>query len=316
MYKGKKVIIVGAGICGLVTATKLQDYGFEVTVVDKGRGLGGRMATRRIHSAVCDHGAQFFTLEDERFIMLTQRYLDDYQLRVWHHNKEGKKLFYGSLGMTTLAKNLAKNLNVDLSTKIDDVSLQDDEWHLKTDKGKCLKADALVLTSPVPQSLALLSELPLAEQSLHLLKQISYDPCLALMATLKVPSRISEPGYWKSEDNDIAWIADNQRKGISPLPSITIHMSPDFSRKHWDDDRQQCAELILKKAAHLIDAEVDEVQMHGWLYSKAANFLECGYVDGGTALPLFFAGDAFRGTRVEDAAISGFMVADALRKYF
>ena len=60
-------IVVGAGISGLLAARELSDAGWRVTVLDKGRGVGGRMATRRTGGARFDHGAQFFTVRDERF---------------------------------------------------------------------------------------------------------------------------------------------------------------------------------------------------------------------------------------------------------
>ena len=45
------VVIVGAGICGLLAANTLSAGGYRVIVLDKGRGLGGRLATRRIDEA-------------------------------------------------------------------------------------------------------------------------------------------------------------------------------------------------------------------------------------------------------------------------
>ena len=54
------VAVVGAGMAGLSAARALVDAGRSVVVFDKGRGIGGRMATRRLGAAVFDHGAQYF----------------------------------------------------------------------------------------------------------------------------------------------------------------------------------------------------------------------------------------------------------------
>jgi len=62
-----KVVIVGAGISGLVAARELAAHDVDVTVVDKGRSVGGRLATRRIGDARLDHGAQFFTVRTPAF---------------------------------------------------------------------------------------------------------------------------------------------------------------------------------------------------------------------------------------------------------
>ncbi|MFM7290648.1 MAG: FAD-dependent oxidoreductase, partial [Planctomycetia bacterium] len=61
------VVVVGAGIAGLAAATELVAGGRRVVVLEKSRGVGGRMASRRVGEAVCDHGAQFFTVRGEAF---------------------------------------------------------------------------------------------------------------------------------------------------------------------------------------------------------------------------------------------------------
>ena len=62
-----KCVVVGAGLSGLVAAQTLQQDGHEVLVLDKGRSVGGRLATRRIGNATFDHGAQFFTVRNNAF---------------------------------------------------------------------------------------------------------------------------------------------------------------------------------------------------------------------------------------------------------
>jgi predicted NAD/FAD-dependent oxidoreductase len=51
------ILIVGAGLAGLLAATDLQASGFHPLVVDKGRGVGGRLASRRIGPATLDSSA-------------------------------------------------------------------------------------------------------------------------------------------------------------------------------------------------------------------------------------------------------------------
>ena len=59
-----RVAIIGAGLAGATLAYELNEAeGFEVTIFEKSRGVGGRMSTRYGDSHEYDHGAQFFTLE-------------------------------------------------------------------------------------------------------------------------------------------------------------------------------------------------------------------------------------------------------------
>ena len=67
------VVVIGAGIAGLIAAGELKRAGLHVLVLDKGRGVGGRIATRRIGGATFDHGAQFITQRNPRFAAVLEK---------------------------------------------------------------------------------------------------------------------------------------------------------------------------------------------------------------------------------------------------
>ena len=62
----KRIAVIGAGLAGLVVARELAKEA-EVTVFEKSRGVGGRMATRYVDGFEFDHGAQFFTARSRGF---------------------------------------------------------------------------------------------------------------------------------------------------------------------------------------------------------------------------------------------------------
>ena len=61
-----RIAIIGAGLSGLTAAQFLKDFA-DITIFDKSRGTGGRMATRRAAPYSFDHGTQFFTAKSEAF---------------------------------------------------------------------------------------------------------------------------------------------------------------------------------------------------------------------------------------------------------
>ena len=72
-------LVIGGGISGLIAAQVLQRHRIKVTVLDKGRGIGGRLATRRVNvpeygQGIFDYGAQHFQVTDIKF----QKLLDDW----------------------------------------------------------------------------------------------------------------------------------------------------------------------------------------------------------------------------------------------
>jgi len=172
----------------------------------------------------------------------------------------------------------------------------------------------MILTPPMPQSLALLDEggIVLAPEMRARLAAIEYERCLAVMAVLDGPSRIPPPGGLAPGDGPIAWLADNQLKGISAEPAVTIHATHAFSLEHWDHDRQESGRALLDAAAPWLGAEIRKFQVHGWRYSKPMRVDEELCVLVSQSPPLMLAGDAFAGPRVEGAALSGWAAAEAI----
>jgi hypothetical protein len=312
------ILIVGAGLAGLTAASELQQNGHNVIVLDKGRGVGGRLASWRIGPATFDHGAQFMTGRDPRFIATLAEWHRVGVLEEWYRSPaqetEGHPRYRGKPEMTAVAKHLARSLNVLLEKRI--VMLRPDSagWAAVLENGETFSAGAVLLTPPVPQSLALLDAglVELSPEHRAQLKSIEYDPCLAVMVVLGGPSKIPPPGGLALAEGPIAWIADNQLKGASATPAVTIHATPAFSREHWDRDRQESAQELLRATEPWLGAEVTEVQVHGWRYSKPVSTAENPCFVLSQSPPLVLAGDAFGGPRLEGAAISGWAAADAL----
>ena len=68
----RHIAVVGAGIAGIACARTLMQAGHQVTVFEKSRGAGGRMATRRTEFGSFDHGTQYFTVRDPRFVKVLE----------------------------------------------------------------------------------------------------------------------------------------------------------------------------------------------------------------------------------------------------
>lgn len=320
MTNKNSCLIIGAGIAGLLAATHLKENGFEVTVVDKGRGVGGRMSSRRLNPGRADHGAQFFTVRSPIFQDYVNKWLDQEIVIEWTRgfgSGDGHPRYRGAPAMTAIAKHLAQNLTVYKNTRLAKITWLDDHWVAQAAEGPTLSAAALLLTAPIPQSLTLLDAggVDLPNQALVALKRIEYDPCFAVMARLTQPSTIPTPGAVQVKSEPIAWIADNQQKGISDQPTVTIHAGPHFTRQHLNEDRSKVGQLLLEAAAaqNWLDlSAVDTVQVHRWMYAQPAILHPERTLFVNSPGPLAFAGDAFLESRVEGAALSGLAAAEKL----
>ena len=312
-----RVHVIGAGISGLLAAHVLQERGVSVRVSDKGRGVGGRMATRRVGEACFDHGAQFFTINEAAFGARAERWIDDGVITRWcdgfvddsgSRRTGGRVAWRGARGMTGAPKALAADLDVRTAERVLHVERDGDAHVLAFEDGSRARARAVLVTAPVPQALAMLragGTAPAAAQA-DRLDAIAYDPCLALLVRLGGPSRIPPPGGVRLETGPIAWMADNHRKGISgEAGAVTIHASAAWSAAHFEDAEESIATLLLEAARPWLGVPAQQWQLQRWRYSLPRSRLTRPFAVVHDAPPLLLAGDAFGGGAVEGAALSG-----------
>lgn len=314
------VLIIGAGMAGLTAAAELKRAGRSVRVLDKGRGVGGRLASRRIGEASFDHGAQFITTRDARFVSTVEGWRETGVVEEWcrgfTEHADGHPRWRGKLSMNSVAKHLSHPLEVGLEKQVVSLHCLQNRWRANTNTGEFYSASAVVLTPPVPQSLALMEAGGfLLPPEMHTrLAAIDYERCLAVMAVLDGPSLLPLPGGLAPAAGPIAWIADNQMKGISSVPAVTIHATHAFSLEHWDEDRKASGRLLLSAAAEWLGASIKTFQVHGWRYSKPMRVHEQACVVVSQSPTLVLAGDAFAGPKVEGAALSGWAAAEAVSR--
>ena len=301
--------ILGAGIAGLSCARRLEALGLTVQVVDKSRGVGGRMATRRIGDATFDHGAQFFTVRSDAFRDVVDQATAAGSVKVWCNGfdepADGYPRFCGTQGMTSLAKWLAGELTGEVRLGETVVDLHE------------LPSRSYVLTAPVPQSLAVLSFsrlLPPPPLAIEM-AQIAYKPTIAVLITLAEPAT-GMPGHGGiqfADDPDLAFISDNSAKGISQTPALTIHLSNERSGAMWDATDENVVAAALDLASQHMDAPaVAATQVQRWRYAGPVEVHPDPAVVWGTEPVVALAGEAFAGPKVEGAFLSGLAAADAI----
>ena len=320
-------IVIGAGISGLLAADELHRAGWEVTVLDKARGVGGRMTTRRVGGATFDHGAQFFTARGDRFSGLVDGWLGSGAAVEWARgfadaegkpNRDGHPRYRGAEGMISIPEYIAGGLDVRTSERVVRVDTAGDNWEVFCESGFRTQGSALVLALPVPNALefAESGDYRLPDEARSRLGAVSYDPCLALMVVLDAPPPVPEPGGMQVKGEPIDFIGDNQRKGISEVPAMTIHAGPEWSRAHFGDDEALITEQLVSMAGERLGTDlapaVLDSSLARWRYSWVTNSHPDPFLVASETPPLLFCGDAFGQPKVEGASLSGLSAADYL----
>ena len=312
-------LVIGGGISGLIIATILQRNGIKTTVLDKGRGIGGRLATRRIKEGVFDYGAQYFSVSKPQFQEWVDEWIEAGIVTQWCQKfvseDNAKPRYRGIVSNRNIAKYLAKDLDVHTSTKVTKLKYHNSQWLVNTETGDRFSGESLVMTPPVPQTLTLLdnSQITIPSTIKTALERITYDKCIAVLALLSQSSTIPSPGGIQLDNEPLVWIADNYQKGISPDYAVTLHATPQFSETHYLSDDETIAKLLFDAASDWLNDSVIEYQVHRWRYSLVRTFYHQPYC-ALSELPLVIVGDAFVAPKIEGAVLSAIAASDYLLK--
>lgn len=321
-------LVIGGGISGLIAATILQSNGFSVTVLDKGRGIGGRLATRRIRSAtggegIFDYGVQYFQVQTRR----VQSWIDTWIqqglvetgaprfLGVDHLAQNLFPYYRGTCSNRSIAQSLAESLTVHANTRITRLQWHDPDWLVYAENNTCFQGNVIVLTPPLPQTLGLLniSGIVISEQARQDLERVTYSQCIAVLALLATHSHVPVPGDVGLEGQPLSWLGCNTQKGISPNGhAVTLLASSEFSEAHWEVDNSIVANQLIAAAQPWIGSLVIDYNVHRWRYRQPLNPYRKTFLALSTPGPVVLAGDAFGLGGVEGAILSGLEAADYL----
>lgn len=313
------VVVVGAGMAGTTAARVVRDAGLRVVIVDKGRAVGGRMATRRIGNARFDHGAQHFSVRTAPFRAVVDELAAAGVAREWFRSQSITRpersvevRHAGTDGMRGIVAHLASGLDVRTSVTVE--RLHAVGRRVEVGAGDLqITARAVVLTPPVPQLADLLAASgiePPADLT-RMIQAVEYDACLAVMAVLDGPSGLRE-GHSAGGGGSVVWIADNQHKGISSEPAVTIHGSPAFSAAHVDEEPHVWVPRLVAEAQPHLSSVVVSAAGHRWRFAQPKSVVDQGCAVIAGAVPIVLAGEVFSGARIEGAFSSGVAAGGAV----
>jgi predicted NAD/FAD-dependent oxidoreductase len=305
---GNNIAIVGAGMAGMAAARVLAAAGYGVTVYDKGRRPGGRLAVRRADGFTFNYGCQFASARDAGFLELLGR-----NGAAWP--AAGDARFAGVPDMATLAP--VDGLSVEVNTHVSGLERSGDTWALRLRDAAVTppsyfgpegvadkKFDAVILAVPAPQARGLLETC--GHEFAAALEPVRFAPCWALM--LGFEGAVDGPEVLRDQEGAVSWVArENSRPGAAPAPvAYTVHAAADWSEAHLEDDPVEVATALIAAFARIsgINALPVYAKTHRWRYALAARPLGEAFLWDG-ARRLGVCGDWCLAGRLEAAYLSG-----------
>lgn len=331
--------VIGAGISGLVCAQRLRQAGYSVVVVEKSRGVGGRVATRRLQGTCADHGACYLQPKGELFSKFVDLLQSRQILKVWtdvvdefwvskgiSQSTNRSPRYTAPAGMSAIAKFLTPGLDIILNQRVININLTpENTWLLTLETNEQLTAKAIVVAIPAPQAEDLLAPLGkslLGAEFLASLHSAKFNPCISVMAGYS-PDLQPLPN-WKAltfhDHADLAWIGFDSSKRIqAEQPHFVVQSSASLAQQHLEtQDLQSVGNYILQKAAENLAIpwlkNPQWMQVHRWRYAFPRTPLDVTCLSAKTPLHLVSCGDWCGGNLVEGAMVSGLAAAVEIDK--
>ncbi|MEO1191360.1 MAG: FAD-dependent oxidoreductase [Pseudomonadota bacterium] len=305
-----RTLVIGAGMAGLACARELHRAGHEVLVLDKGRGIGGRLATRRSADGFqFDHGAQYVTAQGARFRGLLALLREEGAAAFWDDGS-GRDHLVGVPGMSALGKVLGRGLAVHQKVRVTAIEALADGWRLVAD-GVAYEGRRVVVTAPAPQAAALLGPDSAITRALA---PVRMAPCLTLMARFESdqpPPFISR----RDPEDPLSWIAYDSAKPQRPGPGCWVAQAgPDWSSQHLEEGMEETARALLALLCDRLGtdpATAVHAAAHRWRYANVVAPLGQPFLRDETG-SLYTGGDWCLGARVEAAWTSGTAIAQSI----
>lgn len=339
--------IIGAGISGLTAGKILSQQGHEVTVLEKSRGFGGRMATRYAGDNLeikLDHGLSYFSANSSEFQKFTTELLEKNLIKRWGDsfamydgmqiyekdpNPQNSATFTAVDGMNSIGKYLSRWVDVRTETNVGGLTYigsnrrKKRPWMINLTNGSTFEADAVIIATPAPQAYGILQTSVDETNALKLIREIDevhYSPSYSLMAGYGN----RETPEWEGiicKKSIINFIAnESSKKNNGAECSLVIQASADFTAANRKTDPEMVKRQLLDELRKITNDWAEEpkwTQLHFWKFSRAMHWLSRPYFElEFEDAPLALIGDYFEGNKVEHAYRSGYLLAQEWGKKY
>lgn len=341
----ERVGIVGAGMTGATVASLLRSEcaDSKLVVLDKGRGVGGRMSTSRsvkANSFPVDLGAQYISITEtykEKHRRFHEELISAGILTPLRSEIEGNRSRDPSVshhvapqGVSSIVKHFLNQSEAELHTceQVTQVNVTGNTVEVVSEGGNTYQCGSLVLTMPVPQILQLkgtiadiIDSRPDVKKKLEM---VSYSSRFAVGLFYNQGTKIGYTwgGKYIPEDSCIRFVAiENIKRNLNNPklgPSVVVHTNVPFGMEHLEQDKNIMVPTILQ---HLRDVlpelpEPDEIKGHKWRFSQVHNAYEdspgCVVLNENPLILL--AGDAFSHSTMDGCIQSAISTKEALLK--
>lgn len=325
----KHIAVIGAGIAGASCARALVENGVSVSVFEKARGPGGRMATRRGESegvkVQFDHGAPYFSAFSDDMRARVDEWSERGLCAPWDASFEmlgasgsasvaPGEHYVGLPRMSVIVRDLLEGTELHTRTLITHVRPNADGVTLATDNAEVGSFDATVIATPAPQAAPLLNEI--APELAARAANVAMDPTWSVMVAFEQPLGLPYGAAYVGH-SPVFFIARDGGKPARPGAECWVLLStPEWAEDHLEEEPASVADELLAalwQTTGLAARAPFHRAAHRWRFARVHKpIAEPYFWDPGHAVGA--CGDWFRLGSAEGAYVSGLHLAREILK--
>lgn len=296
-----KIAIIGAGLAGASLANLLHNAGINCTVIEKSKGRGGRMNTKRLEWGHCDMGAQYFTARDPQFKSVVEDWLASGITAHWdftpHAINDGRLItspdetqrFVGTPDMNSVVKLLLQDQTLLLNTRVAQITKDSGKWYLWDNNLDLIGVfDWVVSTLPAEQARELFHN---QNEILSQIPDNVHASCWAVSIATRGKVAKDVEGVFSEEP--FSWLSRQSARPERSIPDLNegsegdersaddiwnMHFSTEFTKRNLHakpaELQLQAFEFLqslLVKSGKTKQLEYVEGYSHYWRYARLSN---------------------------------------------
>ncbi|GLQ30800.1 NAD(P)/FAD-dependent oxidoreductase [Litoribrevibacter albus] len=121
-----QVVVIGAGMSGLAAANSIAEQGIEVLCLEKARGTGGRLSSKRIN--LDEHGVLSFDLGASSFYASSERFVSFIEDKCSSMQGMTRRHYVPNVRSSSLTRALAESVRLECGVKVSDIKRRNGRW--------------------------------------------------------------------------------------------------------------------------------------------------------------------------------------------
>lgn len=328
--------VIGASLSGLIAGKRLAEAGHDVTVIEKSRALGGRLATTTLDGMELDYGISHLQARNPEFKEFISNLEEDGDLKSWTKGFgafNGEELYDKDPNADELMKYAGTEGNQDIARKLSRwVDVMSEEkaggltylgpgttkkrpWMINLTDVSVFECDAVILATPAVEAYGIIQTVQNRTATRNIIRHIDdvrYGGAFSLACTFD-----EELPDWRGinvKKSPVSLITNESSKRGDDSTGVVIKSTPEFYRKHAQKEDSKIIEKLLNEASAVTGSWIERpmsTYLHRWKYFSVMNpmdeyFLELEMNEA----PLVLIGDYLGGNTVEDAYLSGYNLSE------